>query len=162
MSERADLHGASAPPHVLVHGEKTYTIPHAVTIGRLLEIEDVLYKRALKALYDQKEFMDAAEYVAELKTLREQSQAGDFSFENETVQSLLKTSAGATLFMQVIMGISKEELYELMAHKSAELSSIIEEVTAATFATMKVERPKVKAPDHKGHRGKQQRSMRTS
>src|SRR5579859_7932893 len=112
MSERSDLDGASAPAHKLVHGDKTYFIPHALTVGDLMQIEQTLFDSACEALYRQKRFMDADKYDAELAKLRREYQDGAYSFQNAEIQAMLKKPAGAVLFMRSIMKVEEAEFYE--------------------------------------------------
>lgn len=133
MSERADLHGKSGPGHVIEHNGKTYTLPHAFDVNDLLAFEDKLYQRANKTLSAQRDAMLPDDYRAELKAIREKYEAGGFGFESPETEAVLKTTRGALLFLNHILNVPDEELFDLLAHKSAELMEAVEAITRATF-----------------------------
>lgn len=144
MSERADLHGKDGPPHVITHGGKTYAIPHALDVGDLLNIEQMLFERETDALALQKGAMDPDRYHNELKTLRDRYNAGEFGFGSEVTQALFKTPKGAMLFLCHLLKVPESEMLELLLHRGAEVLSVMELVTKATFP----DGPKT--PDGKG------------
>jgi hypothetical protein len=133
MSERMDLHGKSAPPHVITHAGKTYSIPHALDVGDLLDIEQVLFERETGALALQKSAMDPERYHEELKALRDRYNGGDFGFGSEVTQAIFKTPKGAALFLCHLLKVSEGEMLDLLFHKGAEVLSVMELVTKATF-----------------------------
>src|SRR5436190_1502958 len=114
MSERADLHGKSAPPHVISHGGKEYRIAHALDVGDLLALEKALYQRALEDLAPLKAALDRDEYLAEVQKVRALYDAGHFALDGPTGQSLAKPDKTpgeliqarkfATLFLSHLLG----------------------------------------------------------
>lgn len=152
MSERMDLHGKNAPPHVIEHGGRRYVIPHALDVGDLLAIEQELYQRAIGSLALQKSAMDPEDYRAELKALREKYDAGEFGFEQEGTQAVLKTRKGAMLFLAHVLKASEAELIPLLMDKGDELLSVLESVTKATFPDEGKAGPKAKPRPGRGAR----------
>jgi hypothetical protein len=137
MSEQADLHGKSAPPHRLEHNGKVYLIPHALSVADLLDIQETFYQRAIDSVAKQKHAMDKEDYLAELSALREKYDDGFYSIQNEYTQKLIGTEAGSIEFMRHILQVDdRDELLELAARKGPELRVIIDQVTQATFAKL--------------------------
>lgn len=133
MSERQNLHGKNAPPHVIECDGKTYTIPAAFDVGDLLDIEKTLYARAIESLAMQKGAMDREQYGEKLDALRAKYDKGDYSFENEETQAILGTPKGGILFLKHILKASDAELMRLFQLKGQELASIMQSLTKATF-----------------------------
>jgi hypothetical protein len=138
-----DLHGKSAPPHTITHAGKTYAIPHALDVGDLLNIEQMLFERETESLALQKDVMDPDRYHNELKALRDRYNAGEFGFGSEVTQALFKTPKGALLLLGHVLKVPQSELIDLLVTKSAEVLSVMELVTKATF-------PDAGTPDAKG------------
>lgn len=138
MPSVSETLGGNAAPYTIEFNGKTYRA-QMITQKVKSQVERWLEKRAMATVMRFRADLDLAEFRALSAAVTADIAAGKYSFGGPFSIEALGTMAGGVAFASCIFGCTEDEMQELFASKTDEVTQILELIQSQSFPQKKTE-----------------------